>query len=107
VNAEETEALAALGKLSLAGFTPGESTENGFLPNAVTFVRQRWDLLDIVRVESPRSCSAIRAIGGLDPEDKGKNVGRMGPSATGSVPSVVETVLSWPVVVAASEDEMP
>jgi hypothetical protein len=89
------EDMAPLHRLLLLGFlatTPG-SRELG--RHSVMAIRQRMDLLDIVRAESPERASAVRVVDGVN---------RRGFS--GSFAEVVAEVEEWPLILTATGEEM-
>jgi hypothetical protein len=89
------EDMAPLRRLLLLGFlaaTPG-SRELGW--HSVMAIRQRMDLLDIVRAESPERASAVRVVDGVNRRD-----------VFGSFAEVVAEVEEWPLVLTAAGEEI-
>ena len=84
------EDMAPLYRLLALGFlatTPG-SQELG--RHSIMAIRQRMDVLDIVRAESPETASAVRVVDGVNER-----------AFSGSFAEVVAEVEEWPMILVA------
>lgn len=93
VSAEED--IAPLYRLLALGFlatTPG-SQELG--THSIMAIRQRMDMLDMVRAESPEKANAVRVVDGANQRE-----------FSGSFAEVVAEVEEWPLILAATCEEI-